>query len=89
MNIVKVFPKDNCILNIKTEDGQTGLYDVIPYSESEAFAPLKNRSKFERVHNGKYVIEWGCGADLSAATIQTLWKLNQVNAQHDPPADTA
>lgn len=89
MNIVEVFPKDNCILYIEAEDGQTGLFDVTPYLESEAFAPLKNKSEFERVHNGRYFIEWACGADLSADTIQARWKPNQANAQHDAPADAA
>jgi hypothetical protein len=65
MNITEVFPRDNNVLYIKTEDGQAGLFDVTPYLESEAFAPLKNRNEFERVHNGKYFIEWDCGADLS------------------------
>ena len=65
MNIAEVFPRDNNVLYIKTEDGQAGLFDVTPYLESEAFAPLKNRNEFERVHNGKYFIEWDCGADLS------------------------
>jgi len=57
MNIAEVFPRDNNVLYIKTEDGQAGLFDVTPYLESEAFAPLKNRNEFERVHNGKYFIE--------------------------------
>ena len=80
MNIAEVFPRDNNVLYIKTEDGQAGLFDVTPYLESEAFAPLKNRNEFERVHNGKYFIEWDCGADLSADTIQARWKPVQKNA---------
>lgn len=74
MNIVEIIPKDNYILHIKTEDGQTGSFDVKPYLESDAFASLKNGTEFERIHNGKYFIEWDCGADLSADTIQARWK---------------
>jgi hypothetical protein len=69
MNIAEIIPKDNYLLYIKTEDGKTGLFDVKPYLESEVFTPLKDKNEFERIHNGKYFIEWDCGADLSADTI--------------------
>lgn len=74
MNIAEVVPKDNYMLYIKSDDGQTGQFDVKPYLESEAFAPLKDTSEFVRIHNGKYFVEWDCGADLSADTIQARWK---------------
>ena len=73
MNILEIVPKDNYILYIKAEDGKSGLFDVKPYLESEVFAPLKDRGEFERIHNGKYFVEWDCGADLSADTIQARW----------------
>ena len=52
MNIIEVIPKDDFTLYIKGENGQTGIFDVKPYLESEAFIPLKNRNEFERIHNG-------------------------------------
>ena len=75
MNISEVIPQDNYILYIKCEDGQTGVFDVKPYLDSEAFSPLKDKAEFERIQNGKYFIEWECGADLSADTIQAGWQL--------------
>ncbi len=90
MNIVEIIPKDNYTLYIRTEDGTTGLFDVKPYLESEVFAPLKDRTEFERIHNGKYFIEWDCGADLSADTIQARWKIMPMGrAQQNDPADSA
>jgi hypothetical protein len=74
MNIAEIIPQDNYILYVRSEDGETGLFDVKPFLESEAFMPLKNKSKFEQIHNGKFFIEWDCGADLSADTIQARWK---------------
>lgn len=74
MKIAEVVPQNDYILHIKTEEGQTGLFDVTPYLESEMFTPLKIKSEFNRVHNGTYFIEWDCGADLSADTIQARWK---------------
>ena len=80
MNIVEIIPKENFILYVKTEDGNAGFFDVRPYLESEAFAPLKDRGEFERIHNGKYFVEWDCGADLSADTIQARWKMQWARA---------
>lgn len=88
MNIAEIVPKGDYILYIKTDDGQTGLFDVKPYLASEAFEPLKDRNEFERIHNGKYYIEWECGADLSADTIEAHWKLGLIeNAQQSHPTD--
>lgn len=88
MNIAEIIPKDNYMLYVKAEDGKAGLFDVKPYLESEAFAPLKDRSEFERVHNGGYFVEWDCGADLSADTIQARWVVtSNENAQKGDSAD--
>ena len=88
MNIVEILPKDNFMLYIKTEDGTSGMLDVKPYLDSEVFAPLKNQREFERVHNGRYFIEWDCGADLSADTILARWNvISGHNAQQGAPAD--
>ena len=73
MNIVEVVPKENHLLHITTEDGQNGLFDVTLYLDSEVFEPLKDRSEFVHIHNGKYFIEWDCGADLSIDTILARW----------------
>ena len=76
MNIAEIIPKDDYLLYIKAEDGKVGLFDIKPYLDSEAFAPLKDRSEFERIHNGKYFIEWDCGADISVDTIQARWEIS-------------
>jgi hypothetical protein len=85
MNIAEVIPKDNFRLYIKYEDGREGLFDVKPYLDSEAFESLKDKSEFERVYNGKYFVEWDCGADLSADTIEARMfgvSKNQMNSMH-------
>lgn len=74
MKIVEIIPKENYILYIRADDGKVGLFDVKPYLESEAFAPLKEKNEFDRIHNGRYFVEWECGADLSMDTIQTRWE---------------
>jgi hypothetical protein len=88
MNINEIVPRDNFLLYIKADDCTAGEFDVKPYLESEAFAPLKDRHEFDRIYNGKYFIEWGCGADLSADTIQARWKIvSSDSAQLYAPAD--
>jgi hypothetical protein len=62
-------------LRISAKDGRTGLFDVSPYLNSEAFEPLKDGDNFIKIQNGKYYIEWECGADLSADTIESEWKV--------------
>ena len=75
MNFIEVIPKEDCTLYIRTEDGRAGIFNVKPYLNSEAFAPLKDKQEFEQVRNGGYFVEWQCGADLSADTIQSRWDL--------------
>jgi len=69
MNITEITTEDDYILNVKTEDGKTGFFDVKPFLDSEAFAPLRDEAEFRLIHNGGYFVEWACGADLSADTI--------------------
>ena len=74
MIIEKVFPKDDYILYIIADNKQSGFFDVSPYMDSEVFSLLREGDNFHQIHNGKYFIEWKCGADLSADTIEAKWK---------------
>ena len=53
---------------------RVGSVDLGCYLDSPAFAPLKTKEEFIRVRNGKYFIEWDCGADLSADTLEARMK---------------
>ena len=61
------------ILTVVAEDGRVGQFEVSPYLQDEAFEALQNQSEFAKVINGGYFIEWDCGADLSADTIEARW----------------
>jgi hypothetical protein len=74
MRIAEVKPDQNYTLQIVSEDGKIGVFDVSPYLELEAFTDLKNQDAFQRVTNGGYFVEWDCGADLSADTIEAHLK---------------
>ncbi len=75
MIITQIETKKNYQLLISVKDGRVGLFDVSPYLKSEAFIELKNNNNFTKIHNGKYFVEWDCGADLSADTIESKWKV--------------
>ncbi len=79
MRIAKVEPEAKYKLRIVTEDGKQGIFDVAPYLEYEAFTSLKDENAFKKIMNGKYFIEWDCGADLSADTIEAHLKYNVTN----------
>ncbi|HEY8096497.1 MAG TPA: DUF2442 domain-containing protein [Methylobacter sp.] len=53
-----------------TTDGRVGEFDMQPYLRYETFEALKDTAEFMKINNGGYFIEWQCGADLSADTIE-------------------
>ena len=73
MRIAELRPQPNWILSVVADDGRIGEFDVKPYLELEAFECLRDLSEFQKVANGGYFVEWDCGADLSADTIETRW----------------
>ena len=70
MKIAKISPQPNWVLSVVTDDGCIGKFDVSPYLGYEAFEALRDHTEFLKVINGGYFVEWDCGADLSADTIE-------------------
>ena len=73
MKIVQLQVQSDGMLFVVTEDGRKGCFDVNPYLRYEAFAALRDPVEFAKVVNGGYFVEWECGADLSADTIEERW----------------
>ena len=87
MKIAQVTPQKDGSLSIIAEDGRSGIFDVRPYLESPAFRPLTDWSEFSLIHNGGYFVEWRCGADLSADTIEARWeRRSEAASSYSPPA---
>nr|VFJ75598.1 MAG: Protein of unknown function (DUF2442) [Candidatus Kentron sp. FW] len=74
MRIAQVTPRKNGSLFVVAEDGRSGIFDVRPYLESPAFRPLAAWDEFSRIRNGGYFVEWRCGVDLSADTVEARWE---------------
>ena len=81
MRIKEVCPQPNWILSVVADDGRVGSFDVSPYLEHEAFEALRDPSEFMKVSNGGYFVEWECGADLSADTIEARWHVIRAGEQ--------
>ena len=81
MRIKGLSPQPNWILSIIADDGRVGTFDVSPYLDYEAFTDLRNPDEFMKVSNGRYFIEWDCGADLSADTIEAQWRVVETGEQ--------
>jgi hypothetical protein len=75
MRIREVQPQANWVLSVVADDGRIGEFDVGPYLEYEAFQDLRDPAEFIKVSNGGYFVEWDCGADLSADTIEAKWRV--------------
>ena len=75
MRIANALPQPNYILTIVADDGRVGQFDVGPYLKYEAFDDLRRPGEFAKVINGGYFVEWACGADLSADTIEARWRV--------------
>ena len=75
MRIEELTPNPDLTLTIVSDDGREGIFSIEPYLEYEAFVDLKNADEFMKVFNGGYFVEWECGADLSADTIEAKMKI--------------
>lgn len=75
MRITELQAQPNCVLSIVADDGRVGQFDVSPYLQYEAFEALRDQNEFTKVVNGGYFVEWDCGADLSADSIEARWQV--------------
>ena len=75
MRIAGLHPQPQWVLFVVADDGRVGTFDVTPYLDNEAFEELRDPYKFMNCSNGGYFIEWECGADLSADTIDARWEV--------------
>ncbi len=83
MKIMQLQTQPDWVLSIVADDGRMGHFDVSPYLRYEAFAALRDPGEFVKVTNGGYFIEWECGADLSADTIEARWRVASKSPNHE------
>lgn len=75
--IIKAIPLKDYKIDILTSSGISGIFDVKPYLNGNAFKELKNESYFNLVRPAHYGIMWPNEQDFSSDTI--IWDIK--NAQ--------
>ena len=85
MKIAEIHPQSEWKLSVVADDGRVGVFDVSPYLVYEAFEALRDHGEFVKISNGGYFIEWECGADLSADTIEAEWRVIDKTAMQSMP----
>lgn len=70
MKIAKLAAYTDWTFLVTANDGRIGQFDLRPYLQFEAFKELNDIAEFMKIKNGGYFVEWECGADLSADTIE-------------------
>lgn len=81
MIIAEIQPQSDWTLAITADNGPLGYFDVKPYLGYEAFEELRDYSEFLKVSNRGYFVEWACGTDLSADTIEAGWSVQNASQQ--------
>ncbi|MBK9306625.1 MAG: DUF2442 domain-containing protein [Nitrospira sp.] len=82
MRITELQVEPSWMPSIVADDGRIGRFGEAP--SSEAFEALRDQSEFVKVANGGYFVEWACGADLSADTIEARWQVIGKVARQSP-----
>lgn len=71
--IMKAVPLEGYRIEIQTNSGILGIFDVKPYLNGSAFKELMNESYFRMVRPAHHGIAWPHGQDFSADTI--IWDI--------------
>lgn len=85
MRIAELTPQTDWTFRVVANDGRVGQFDVRPYLHCEAFEALHDIAEFMKMENGGYFVEWECGADLSADTIEAKMSVVQHPEQGTTP----
>jgi len=78
-SVISVVPKDNYVLEIAFNNGESGLLDMKPYLDFGVFNRIKDYISFEKVFVAFDTIEWESGADLDPEFVYAKCKKNLSN----------
>lgn len=63
-SVISVIPKNDYLLDITFNNGESGILDMKPYLDFGIFNQIKDYKSFEKVSVSFDTIEWESGADL-------------------------
>lgn len=76
--VKSVVPKDNYLLDITFNNGESGILDMKPYLNFGIFNQIKDFSSFEKVAVAFDTIEWESGADLDPEFVYDKCKIHSI-----------
>lgn len=85
MKIAELTAQTDWTFLVIANDGRIGQFDLRPYLQYEAFEKLNDITEFMKIRNGGYFVEWECGADLSADTIEAKMLVASSPMAASPP----
>jgi DUF971 family protein len=68
--IVAVEPINNYNLRVTFSNGRKGIFNVVPYLNSDYFSELKDYKYFRRVHVDYGIVVWPHGQNIAPETIE-------------------
>lgn len=78
-SIKNVVPKENYLLIIDFDNGETGILDMKPFLDFGVFRNLKEQNAFKQIHVAFDTIEWSSGIDLDPEFVYSRCKLQQAS----------
>lgn len=77
-SVKSVTAKDNYVLIVDFDNGESGILDMKPYLDFGVFQRLKDRNAFQRVRVSFDTLEWESGVDLDPEFVyEKCQKLSQ------------
>jgi hypothetical protein len=70
-SVKEVTPKDDYILSVVFENGESGQLNIKPILNFGIFKRIKDLDAFRRVRVAFDTIEWDCGVDLDPEYVYT------------------
>jgi hypothetical protein len=67
--VISVIPKDNYMLELHFDNGQTGFFDVRSFLDMPVFIPLKDKDYFSKARSMFGAVVWPDGQDICPDTL--------------------
>lgn len=85
-SVKSVIPREDYILSICFDNGETGILDMKPFLDFGVLQKLKDRSVFNQVRVVFDTVEWALGIDLDPEFVYQ--KCDRASAQQDATTDS-
>jgi DUF971 family protein len=74
VKVIEAKPRGNYSLEVKLDNGRSGIFDVSPFLDKGIFQELKDESYFRQVTVRGRSISWPHDQDFCADTVEALMR---------------